>query len=181
MHDGGRWLVSFDAGLCPTVGGCRRPMMDGRGHAGGTPSPRPLRPKAGSVSRRGQELSVDSVHGHVPECAGRRPGSHSAASPRTVDEVQRSSRLATTSVCSVRVVGWLIPQPVGHAIHNPDEIARKAIQRDFVPVGTHPAPQFRFCSQLQDHVNHSARIVPWHDKADVLRSDPGRSRAAMAS
>jgi hypothetical protein len=30
-HDGGRWLVSFDAGLFVTVGGCRRPMMDGRG------------------------------------------------------------------------------------------------------------------------------------------------------
>ena len=84
---------------------------------------------------------------------------------------------------SVRYGSWdgSSRQPVGHAIHNPDEIARKAIQRDFVPVGTHPAPRFRFCSQLQDHVNHSARIVPWHDKADVLRSDPGRSRAAMAS
>jgi hypothetical protein len=35
VHDGGRWLVSFDAGLFVTVGGCRRPMMDGRGHAGG--------------------------------------------------------------------------------------------------------------------------------------------------
>jgi hypothetical protein len=49
VHDGGLWLVSFDAGLWPTVEGCRRPPMGERGHAGGTPSsdrfvPNPARP-----------------------------------------------------------------------------------------------------------------------------------------
>jgi hypothetical protein len=79
------------------------------------------------------------------------------------------------------VVGCLVPPPVGHASHNPDEIARKAIpvvvmQRDFVPVGTHPAPQFRFCSLLQDHVNHSTRIV--HGTTRPTFSDPTRSVAS---
>ena len=45
VHDGGLWLVSFDARLCPTVEGCRRPTMGERGHAGGTPSRGPLRPE----------------------------------------------------------------------------------------------------------------------------------------
>ena len=42
------------------------------------PGRRPLHPEARSVSRRGRELSVNSVRGCVPECMGRRtPSSRS--------------------------------------------------------------------------------------------------------
>jgi hypothetical protein len=51
VHDGGLWLVSFDAGLCPTLEGCRRPTMGERGHAGGTPSPGPASSRTPRSSR----------------------------------------------------------------------------------------------------------------------------------
>jgi hypothetical protein len=149
-----------------------------------------LRPEAGSQSRRGQELSVDSVHGHVPECTGRRPGSHSighsAASPRSADEAQRSSRLATAASVRDGVVGCLVPQPVGHAIHNPDEIARKAIpvvlmERDFC-ASWHPsviAVQVLLATSRSRQPQRSDRPMAPRSRHSQIRR--GRSRAATAS
>jgi hypothetical protein len=68
VHDGGRWLVLFEAGLFVTVGGCRRPMMDGRGTLGARGLldrfvPNPARPSCRRpLAAQREYVAVRSVH-----------------------------------------------------------------------------------------------------------------------
>ena len=64
---------------------------------------RPLRPEARSVSRRGRELSVNSVHRGVPECTGRRPGSHSVGHSAASSRIPRKLRMKTCSRRRIRL------------------------------------------------------------------------------
>ena len=74
-------------GNCRPSGAVDTRWMDGV--RWGRASPRPLRPEARSVSRRGRELSLNRVREGVPGCTGRRPRSHSVGHSAVWSSVAR--------------------------------------------------------------------------------------------